>query len=121
MTKINAVNLPPKIFNIKGWIELYEPIELKEQFDTALNKSGFKILQFTDHKFPENGYTAFWLLAESHFAVHTFDQDGCSYIELSSCNKQKALNFITLCKQFNFTFQWENDLEELNCNKNVNA
>ena len=32
------------------------------------------------------GYTALWLLGESHFAIHTFPEEQKTYIELSSCN-----------------------------------
>nr|WP_321407593.1 S-adenosylmethionine decarboxylase [uncultured Carboxylicivirga sp.] len=115
MTKINAVELPPKIYNIKGWINQTNPIELKKSFDHTLIKSGFNVLNYTDQEFPLNGFTAFWLLAESHLAVHTFSKSGWSYIELSSCNKEKAVNFINLCKQSSVSYQWENEVEELSC------
>lgn len=41
-----------------------------------LKKAGFAILRFMDWEFTPQGYTALWLLAESHFAVHTFPEMG---------------------------------------------
>lgn len=119
MTQIKAVDLPPRIFNIKGWIHLTQPSDLISAFNSALKNSGFKILKYTDHEFPLNDFTAFWLLAESHLAIHTFTNSGWSYIELSSCNKEKTLKFITLCNQSSFSFKWENEMEELNCTTEV--
>ena len=40
-----------------------------------------------EHSFQPQGYTAIWLLAESHFAIHTFPEENKTYIELSSCNR----------------------------------
>ena len=44
------------------------------------------------------GYSALWLLAESHFAVHTFPEERKSYIELSSCVEDKFYKFIDMVK-----------------------
>lgn len=115
MSSIEPVNLPPQIFNIKGWINLTEANELQSTFDDVLNESDFKVLNFSAHQFPLNGYTALWLLAESHLAVHTFNSSGWTYIELSSCNKRKAKIFITLCQALNHQIRWEHDVEEFNC------
>lgn len=53
----------------------------------------------TEHHFSPQGYTALWLLSESHFAVHTFPEFGRTYIELSSCNLDFYLNFLSMTKE----------------------
>lgn len=115
MTPIEPINLPPKIFNLKGWIQMTDAKVLKTTFDKLLAQSDFKVLSFSDHKFPLNGFTAIWLLAESHLALHTFAESGWCYIELSSCNREKALDFRDCCHQLDSDVQWESALEELCC------
>lgn len=121
MTQIQSINLPPRIFNLKGWIKQTSAPDLKSTFDDLLDQSKFKVLNYSSHEFPLNGFTAFWLLAESHMAVHSFTESGWSYVELSSCNKEKTLKFLTLCRQFKGLFQWENEVEELNCKAPANV
>ncbi|MCD8295567.1 MAG: S-adenosylmethionine decarboxylase [Clostridia bacterium] len=87
-----------KIWNHRQWIEETEPERLRRSFDDLLRASGFNIILFTDHYFEPQGYTALWLLSESHFAVHTFPECGRTYIELSSCNLDYYCKFLTLTK-----------------------
>ncbi len=68
-------------------------------FDDILRRSGFNVLNVSEHHFQPQGYTALWLLCESHFAVHTFPEFGRSYIELSSCNLEYYQNFLNETKQ----------------------
>jgi len=77
------------------WVELNgtTDTELKAQYDDLLKRSGFTILNFVDHFFSPHGYTALWLLGESHFAIHTFPEENKYYIELSSCIEEKYDNF----------------------------
>ena len=77
------------IFNHQHWVDTTDPEQLKESYKSYLKKSGFTILQFNEHHFEQQGYTCFWLLAESHLAIHTFPENNKSYIELSSCNEEK--------------------------------
>ena len=53
----------------------------------------------SEHPFNPQGYTALWLLSESHFAVHTFPEFGKSYIELSSCNLEYYQKFLSMTKE----------------------
>ena len=99
--------LPPQIFNLKGWIRLVDEMDLKNIFSNILSKSGFTVLSESSHQFPVNGFTAFWLLAESHLALHTFTESGWCYIELSSCNAQKADVFKVLTNELSFESKWE--------------
>ena len=85
-----------KIWNYSEWIQETNPTELRKLFDGIIEKSGFHVLTFTDHHFQPQGYTALWLLSESHFAAHTFPEFGKTYIELSSCNLDYYKQFISL-------------------------
>ncbi|MGM0444025.1 MAG: S-adenosylmethionine decarboxylase [Fibrobacterota bacterium] len=76
-----------EIFELSCWIDSCDPGELKLFFSTALGSSGFSQLCFSDHYFTPQGYTALWLLGESHLAVHTFPENGNTYLQLSSCSK----------------------------------
>lgn len=84
------------IYNHTFWSNCCEPAILKETYKILLKDSGFSIILFNEHHFPKQGYTCFWLLGESHLAIHTFPESEKSYIELSSCNKEKLDLFITL-------------------------
>lgn len=81
------------IYNYTAWIEECEPTRIAQAMDVLLDEAGFHVLQFTDHHFEPQGYTAIWLLSESHLAVHTFPEEGKTYIELSSCNFEKNSTF----------------------------
>ena len=82
-----------EIYNYRDWIEEIQPERLKHYFEALLNRSGFEILGFMEHHFSPQGYTAIWLLGESHFAIHTFPEEHKSYIELSSCDSTMYDNF----------------------------
>jgi len=84
------------IYNHTFWSNCCDPNILKETYKAILKDSDFSIILFNEHHFPKQGYTCFWLLGESHLAIHTFPESGKSYIELSSCNKEKLDFFITL-------------------------
>jgi len=88
-----------KIWNFSEWIAETNPQKIREHFDALLRKAGFNILRFTAHHFKPQGYTALWLLSESHFAVHTFPEYGKSYIELSSCNLEYYQRFLEMTKE----------------------
>lgn len=86
-----------KIWNFNGWITETDPEALSMVFGTILRKAGFTILGELTHLFQPQGYTNLYLLCESHFAVHTFPEEGKTYIELSSCNAtmyNKAVEYI---------------------------
>lgn len=74
-----------QIYNLHGWTSETNPETLYQQFRPMLLESGFKILNETEHHFQPFGYTALFLLSESHFAIHTFPEENKTYIELSSC------------------------------------
>lgn len=83
------------IYNYRVWVEEVQSTVLKSSFDELLLESGFTILNFMEHFFEPQGYTAIWLLGESHFALHTFPEENKTYIELSSCNEDMYEVFIS--------------------------
>ncbi len=76
------------------WIPETDPQRLKTELDAALSCSAFTVLRVAEHHFEPEGYTALWLLGESHLAVHTFPEHGTSYLELSSCMMDKYVLFL---------------------------
>ena len=88
-----------KIWNINQWIKETNPSILKEIYEGILRKSGFNILGKVEHYFHPQGYTLLFLLAESHFAIHTFPEYEKTYIELSSCNEEYYKKFLELTRE----------------------
>lgn len=74
---------------IEGWLA---------SFDGMLVDAGFSVLKRDSASFPGGGITAFWVLAESHLAIHYFVEDGVAYLELTSCNEQKRNMFVEQMK-----------------------
>jgi S-adenosylmethionine decarboxylase len=70
-----------------------DPIALAE-FKLLLHIAGFTVVNYMQHMFEPQGITMIWLLAESHFAIHTFPEEEQIYIELSSCNKDMFIAFV---------------------------
>ncbi len=89
-----------KIWNNNFWVQETDPTKLVDMFNDILLRSGFTVLKFTDYHFEPFGYTALWLLGESHFAVHTFPEEGKTYCELSSCILPKYVDFVRRCEEF---------------------
>ena len=89
------------IYSHKFWLDCINPTELKNTYDALLKEIGFTIILFNEHHFPEQGYTCFWLLGESHLAIHTFPESNKSYIELSSCNEEKLNLFVDKTSELN--------------------
>lgn len=84
-----------QMFNYRKWIRTTNPELIKQKYGRLLANSGFRILERIEHYFEPQGYTVIYLLAESHFAVHTFPEEGKSYIELSSCVKKQYKAFVS--------------------------
>jgi len=74
--------------------------QLKKDVEGLIIGSGFTVLKFVDHAFEPQGYTALWLLAESHCALHTFPEEQKAYLEISSCNSEMYVNFIVAYHQY---------------------
>ena len=87
-----------EIFEFNMWIKEIDPQKLKDQLQQCLQVAGFGIVGFVEHAFPSIGFTAVWILAESHLAVHTFPEENKSYIQISSCNQQMLTAFQEMFK-----------------------
>ena len=86
------------VYNFQQWISITDPSILKKEFEGFLSLSGYHVLNFVEHFFPNGGYTCLWLLSESHLAIHTFIANKKTYIELTGCNK-------TMNKKFREAFE----------------
>lgn len=82
-----------ELFNYKCWIDANDPKQLKSTFEDLLDLCDFEKLGFIDHHFLPQGYTCLWLLGESHLAIHTYPEHAKTYIELTSCAKDKNKRF----------------------------
>ena len=91
--------IKPSIYNYQVWVNQIDPTQLHNTLQTILEESGYTILNQMEHYFPIQGYTCLWLLAESHLAVHTFPESNQSYIELSGCNEEMSIRFMTLFQE----------------------
>lgn len=85
-----------RMWNFSSWVEQTDPTELLAYYEKALNDSGFGIISKLQHHFDPQGYTVLILLSESHFAAHTFPEQGKTYIELSSCVPGPFRRFVSL-------------------------
>ncbi len=82
-----------KVWSTKGWINHSDAEYLKSVFEGYLKAANFSVLSFEEHRFEGYGYTAVWMLAESHFAIHTFPEHNKTYIDMTSCNEIKQFLF----------------------------
>ena len=85
------------MYNEQTWIEdklfVHNPGLIRKLFDEILSESGFNVLSFIEHHFNPHGYTALWLLGESHLAIHTFPEEDKMYVEMSSCVKDPFVKY----------------------------
>lgn len=91
------------IANFSCYVEETDPETLRQLCDELLRDCNYQVLSFTEHHFQPQGYTALWLLGESHLAVHTFPENGTCYLELSSCNAAKNEQFKKLLQAKSLT------------------
>lgn len=82
------------IYNFRCWINLTDAEKLRGIFQLFLEKAGYGIVNFTEHHFQPQGYTCIWLLSESHLALHTFPEEGRTYVELSGCSEEMNRVFV---------------------------
>lgn len=98
-TEIKYKEVKAEIYNFRAWTNTSNIKELVETMNKALEYAGYSVLKFADYKFPVKGYTSFWLLAESHLALHYFEEQSKCYIELSGCSKSMNETFRDFLKQ----------------------
>lgn len=83
-----------QMYNFSSWIDEVDPQKLYQRYSQLLIASGFCIESIQEKRFNPYGYTALFLLSESHFAIHTFPEENQTYIELSSCVKEQFYRFV---------------------------
>ena len=83
-----------KMNNYNAWIKETRPDVLIGYYEDLLIKCGFNVIDKCFHFFKPYGFTALFLLGESHFAIHTFPEEEKTYIELSSCVDLPFNNFM---------------------------
>jgi S-adenosylmethionine decarboxylase len=98
MDKITNKLVEAKIYNFKTWINTTDKKTIKS-LDKILETVKYNVLNYVEYEFPNNAYTALWLLAESHLAVHSFVESNKTYIELSGCNEQMNILFEQIFKK----------------------
>lgn len=82
-----------QMFHVSYWSKIILAERLKEIVPKLLVSSGFKIECYNEKIFDPYGFSCFWLIGESHCAIHTFPENNRSYIELTSCNFKKLKIF----------------------------
>ena len=82
--------------NWHKWIDVTDPDVLDGVYRERLADAGFKILDECEHHFEPYGWTKLYLLAESHFAIHTFPEENRTYLELSSCVRPQYEKFLSM-------------------------
>jgi S-adenosylmethionine decarboxylase len=70
-----------RIWNHRSWIKNDEIGYMRDVLKDFLIHAGFGIVGFSEVHFQPQGYTAVWLLAESHLAIHTFPEENRVYCE----------------------------------------
>ena len=88
------------MYNYHNWIKYEDEKIFVDKCKKMLIESGFKIINQVEHYFTPYGYTGIFLLAESHFAIHSFPEENKIYIELSSCVKSYYDKFIKIISEY---------------------
>lgn len=84
-----------QMHNYSTWIKETNPVELMKTFEEKLKSAGFGIENIIEKHFSPAGFTALFLLSESHFAIHTFPEECETYIELTSCVSEPFYKFLS--------------------------
>jgi len=78
----------------------YSELELKSLCEKAIIDSGMNIVKYSSHEFTYNAFTAVWILAESHFTVHTYPEHLYATFDCYTCgdegNPMLAINALLL-------------------------
>ena len=83
-----------KMYKWSCWVTETRADVLYARYERLLVDSGFHIIDSCTKIFSPHGFTAVFLLSESHFAIHTFPERGKTYLELSSCVQAQFERFV---------------------------
>jgi S-adenosylmethionine decarboxylase len=82
----NGIHLIVDVFDIKN-VELLKTLDNIFQLANAIIlKGGLNVIKQVNHQFQPCGYTALYLLAESHMSFHTYPEKKCLSFDLYCCN-----------------------------------
>jgi len=73
------------IKEIKNIELLNSPTRLLHLLDRICEVNQFTILEKTHHEFQPQGFTALYLLSESHISIHTFPEHQYAAIDIYTC------------------------------------
>lgn len=79
------------------WLDEYtlSNNEITDKVKKALDESGMTVLGSAVHDFGAGAFTGVWLLAESHFSIHTFPERNYISLDCYTCgDKGKPLQAI---------------------------
>lgn len=82
----NGIHLIVDVFDIQN-VELLETLECVYPLAyEIIDKSNLNVIKQTNYQFRPCGYTALYLLAESHMSFHTYPEKKCLSFDLYCCN-----------------------------------
>jgi S-adenosylmethionine decarboxylase len=70
------------------WLKGNIPSNVLSMAKEAINRSGMTIVDSVVHKFDPQGITAVYVLAESHFIIHTYPEANYLSIDCYTCGKE---------------------------------
>ena len=68
--------------------EKFNNEKIKNVLKNACNSGSCTILNYSDFIFPNNGYTISYVLAESHAALHTYQEYYQVFIDIFTCGEK---------------------------------
>lgn len=75
------------IKNITNHKLLSSPDLIKTMLDTICQTYNYTILQKSHHIFEPQGFTAIYLLSESHISIHTYPENNYAAIDIYTCRQ----------------------------------
>jgi len=75
------------IKDIKNHQLLNNPKQMTELLDYICKTYDYTILQKSQHIFEPQGFTALYLLSESHISIHTFPEKNYASIDIYTCRQ----------------------------------
>uniref|UniRef100_A0A6C0JL05 Adenosylmethionine decarboxylase n=1 Tax=viral metagenome TaxID=1070528 RepID=A0A6C0JL05_9ZZZZ len=75
------------IKNITNHKLLNDPKQISHLLDQICQTYNYTILQKSQHIFEPQGFTAIYLLSESHISIHTFPEKNYAAIDIYTCRQ----------------------------------
>lgn len=76
----------------------YTDYDVKLYCIEAIKKSGLNIVGYAEKLFEPNGLTGVWILAESHFTIHTYPEHNYISVDCYTCgdegNPEAAIDYL---------------------------